>query len=448
MSEYSTIVFSIDYKIDSEYNNDDETIIYYNCGDSDILGLMISKSNNNTEIHKSYKNTGFALSILCNYRSDIIITITQNGDNYFNFENACLTGTQSTISPSINPTIITSIPTVITDVPTIKEAKSNVTKFLEKIVTIDVYIIISIIFGLCISLSLMAILHRMGIFNKCLPIGDSDSFIVFIILGFRLSDLITDILFAIYISEFNKTVDDTELLVIYVTSIATLVIPFILNLLFTFKIIKHKKWFNNSYVSSYFYKNKIFIPISIVVMDVLLALKFTKSKFLGLNVFNSGITSYEIFTFEYIKIISITIFENIPTILIQIIFMIQYEYNILSLVSIIFSGFSIFITILNYFMNRERVNESIPVSCFIVFKVDNKHKDKIKAKIGLQRQLKEKIFNIIGSTNFNDIEIGSINMTPFRNKYFTKIHCISRINKETINDTKPFQFDPETVTNV
>ena len=158
---------------------------------------------------------------------------------------------------------------------------------------------------------------------------------------------------------------------------------------------------------------------------------------------NSGITTYEIYKFEYTQIISITIFENIPTIIIQIIFITKYEYNILSLISIIFSGFSVLITILNYFMNRERVNEAIPVSYFISFKVDNKYYNDIMKKIGLHRKLKEKIFDIIGSTKFSDMDIGSVYVTRFRDQYLTKIHCLSRINDKTT-----FQFDVETVKNV
>ena len=339
-------------------------------------------------------------------------------------------------APSDAPTIETNLPSIG---PTV--GKSGLSEFLED--TINVNIIIGVIFGICILLALIALLHRSGIFNKCCKVGDSDSFIIYIRLAFRLSDFVTDILFVLYLSEYIKNINDTQIYIIYITSIATLVIPFILNLLFTFRLIKYKKWFNNDHVSSYFYKNKIFIPISILTMDVLLALKFTKSKFLGLYIFDSGITSYEIYKFEYIKIVSITLFENIPTLIIQIIFITKYEFNIISLVSIVFSVFSVLITLLNYFMNRERVNESIPVSFFISFKVKNENSGKIKSKIGLQRKLKVKIFNIVGSKKFNDVDIGSINVTPFRDEYLTEIHCLSRMN-----DSKTFQFDPETVRNV
>ena len=108
MSKCSNIMFSIDYEIDAIYNYDDDISIYYNCGNGNILGLMISLSNNNAEMHKPYKNTSFNLSILCNYKQDITITVTQSGNHYFNFENACLTG-YLTNNPTNNPTSTQSI---------------------------------------------------------------------------------------------------------------------------------------------------------------------------------------------------------------------------------------------------------------------------------------------------------------------------------------------------
>ena len=307
----------------------------------------------------------------------------------------------------------------------------------------NVNIIIGFIFGVCILLSLLGLLHKMGILNKCTKIGDSDSIFVFIILGFRLSDFITDILFIVYLSEYSQNVKDIPIGIIFVISILTIIIPFILNIIYTFRVIKYKKWFNYAQISSYFYKNKVFIPVSVLTMDVILALKITKSKFLGLHIFNSGITSYEIYKFEYIKIISITISENIPTLIIQIMFISLYEFNVLSLVSIIFSSFSVLITLLNYFMNRERLNESIPVSYFVSFQINEKYYNKINTKIGLQTKLKDKIFNIIGSGKYNDIEIGSIITKRIRNNYLTKIHFISRMNQET-----EFDFDAETIQKV
>ena len=183
------------------------------------------------------------------------------------------------------PTIMTENPTNITEYPS-SVVKSNLLEFLDD--TINVNIIIGIIFGICLFLSMITLLHRMGIFNKCCPISDSDDVIVYIKLGFRLSDFVTDILFVLYLSEYIETIDDIELFIIYITSIATLVLPFILNILFTLKIIRYKKWFNSTHVSSYFYKNIIFMPLSVLTMDVLLSLKITKAKFLGLKLFDSG----------------------------------------------------------------------------------------------------------------------------------------------------------------
>ena len=356
-----------------------------------------------------------------------------------------------TFNPTVAPTVLPSeFPSKIpTEYPTlmlnglIKEKLPTVSgNFFAK--EKNVYLIIGGIFGFCLILSLIAVLHKYGLLNICCKIGDNDNILVFIILAFRLSDFVTDILFVIYISEYIRFVNELLIKILFMSSIGTLVMPFILNILFTCKIIKYKKWLNNNHVSSYFYANKIFIPISIVTMDVWSALKITQSKFLGLNVFNSGITSYEIYKFEYIKIISITLFENIPTLAIQIIFIIKYEYNILSLLSTIFTGFSILITILSYFMNRELVHDAIPVSYFISFKVPILYYKKIiNKKIGLQRKLKNNIYDIIGSRKFNDIEVGNIDAERVKNGYIIQIHFISRIH-----DVNKFDFDPETVKHV
>ena len=358
---------------------------------------------------------------------------------YFTIFNVTMGTNERTLEPTSQPTNVPSWDTYDASSIDVRNAISGqLTEFFEN--EDNIYYCIFIIFGICTSLAIVGSIHR---YSKC-PVfgkyGDSDDVSVFFLVAVRIADFVTDILFILYIYQYRETLSMDNgifiLAILFYWSIGTIIVAFILNIVFTYRIFSYGNWFNKERVLCYLDKNlnkNIFTLISVFTLDVILALHVTKSKFLGLYMFDSGVTSHEItYEFGYVKLISITIFENIPSLMIQILFTLNYEFTILSVVSIIFSGYSIVVSIMNHCMINASSKSGTPTSYSITFGIDVEEEvfeELIKPKLGLHSALQTKIRSKIGTLQ-NDLEIGCIDHdnVPLKTGYNVRVHCLSKIH--------------------
>ena len=192
-----------------------------------------------------------------------------------------------------------------------------------------------------ILLTLFAIWHSAcGCY--CCRIGDNDNKFLFIGTGLRVYDLLSDIVVAIKIVEFyfefhgkNKDIInvpneqdidletyDTLLLCLAIGSVFFIIVPYFVNITIgTCMTPKDSVYLNQTFVERWFqYHSFTYMSLVFLTGDAYHSLEIINSNFLGISLFDAGMTKIDIDRKSAIKLGSITILEDIPQAIISICF--------------------------------------------------------------------------------------------------------------------------------
>eukprot|EP01083_Nonionella_stella_P061305 159790_1 len=186
----------------------------------------------------------------------------------------------------------------------------------------DPVFIASIIFIIfCGLMSMCSLMHSFEM-CCCKYIGypmDDPLWISFVVYGFQVFDMASDINLSKEMIENENFKQDLIITVCGIASVVFIVFPYGINIFYALRIGKYTT--KNVEASSYF-KHRFVTLVTLVILSggCLPSLSVVSSGFLGLNVFNSGLTRYEILQLSHIKIISTIVCENAPQFIIQCVY--------------------------------------------------------------------------------------------------------------------------------
>ena len=175
-----------------------------------------------------------------------------------------------------------------------------------------VYCIISAIMLLSFVLAVIDIIHsqcsnrqdgllrRIGI-NK----SDQMNFLIIIIFGLRICDLITDIVLTYHMTAAHIQNPTQHMITyLYMSSIICILIPYLVNIITIYKVIKSNT--NIKATTSWFSKHAIFFVIIVIITgDIFVSTSLISSNFLGLTIFDSGHSSIALASIQWIKLLTI-----------------------------------------------------------------------------------------------------------------------------------------------
>ena len=192
-----------------------------------------------------------------------------------------------------------------------------------------------------ILLTLFAIWHSTcGCY--CCKTGDNDNKFLFVGTGLRVYDLLSDVVVAIKIVQFyfefhgknkdiisvpneqdiNLQTYDTLLLGLAIGSVFFVIIPYFVNIsIGTCMTPKDSVYLNQTFVERWFqYHSFTYMSLVFLTGDAYHSLEIINSNFLGISLFDAGMTRIDIDRKSAIKLGSITILEDIPQAMISICF--------------------------------------------------------------------------------------------------------------------------------
>ena len=159
-------------------------------------------------------------------------------------------------------------------------------------------------------------------------------------------------------------------LVLGVGSFLFTIFPYGLNLYFNATIKNNSIIKNNSAAIQYFNScPTLFVVLTVISGGIYPSLTVVSSKIFGLSMFNSGLTKYELNKLTKVKVISTVVCENLPQIVIQLVYMVVFgfaETNVRNAVILAFIGsiLSVIISMLIWYINRTEFGTS-PVIYYI-----------------------------------------------------------------------------------
>eukprot|EP01083_Nonionella_stella_P234101 824244_1 len=218
-------------------------------------------------------------------------------------------------------------------------------------------------FGSCIAF----------VFNK-LPFTKVDDavFIALLLTGIQIFDFVSDINLSREIVVEMRGNDMTLLYVAGVGSVVFIVVPYIANIILTLRIgsfIRH-----NQSASLYFQQWRgLFILLMICTGSAHSALTLLSSRLFGLDIFNSGLTLYELRQLSKLKLFGSILLENVPQLGVQILYVMYREGNPSqnTVLSFVASLLSIIAAVMSYILQR------LASDCYVVqYKLEMRKKEK------------------------------------------------------------------------
>eukprot|EP01084_Bolivina_argentea_P041494 76586_1 len=285
---------------------------------------------------------------------------------------------------SINPTI-THIPNVIE--PTIAPQIKNPIQT-QDITTVDVnnnsnlsqlYTYIALI--IAFSFLLVGVTGWIDSFyfhkNDIFQIG------YVIVFGFYTMDFISDIFFA-------ANVFTEKHLILFTCSCVFLLLPIILNLMELRKAINH--WMvdkeNGLFIINYMKRyTKFLYALSMISGSGFAATKLVNSCFCRFNIFDMGLKYHQMIEFQNKRFFAVVLAENIPQIGLQIAFIaVAEQFSGIPIMSLIFSVFSIVLSIFEYSTQRTLVKQQSANCNIYSIKFDVISKDVLTNRESLRYQ--------------------------------------------------------------
>ena len=220
-------------------------------------------------------------------------------------------------------------------------------------------------------------------------------------------------------------------------SILFIVLPFIINLWYAMRI-NSQETIQNSPSARAGFGNHLpqFILLCIASAGTYPALTLTSSRIFALEFFNAGLLSSELHELSKIKIRSTIYGENVPQLLIQIIY--SYVINKLenaTILAFIASLLSIIASLVVYYAQKEQSEKFITWRYFLKLEanqmIDTESQAKITANKGLKNKLRDALCKVYGISN-KSIEIGYVTL----NDRGCRIHLQHSIFKSEMNRIK------------
>ncbi len=180
---------------------------------------------------------------------------------------------------------------------------------------------------------------------KCFRKNDVYSLMSIIVFTVYCMDFISDLFFALNVVSLLST----KYWFIFVGAVVFLIVPEILNLLQLRRAIL--QWFvdkeNGLYIIKYTTeKSKIVYLLAFIVGSGFAAVKMLNSGLFKFKMFSMGLKRHQMEEFQNQRLFSIVIFENIPQIILQAIYLnIDGNFGGIALMALLFSVFSVIISI-------------------------------------------------------------------------------------------------------
>ena len=252
-------------------------------------------------------------------------------------------------------------------------------------------------------------------------------------------DFVSDIILSIEISKNEKLLISMANIhfLLALASILFIILPFICNLWHAMRINSQetiqkspsaRAWFGNHLPQ--------FILLSIACAGTYPALGLTNSRLFGLDFFNAGLLSSELHELSKIKIRSTIFMENVPQLIIQVI----YSYVIGSLetatiLAFIASSLSIIASLVIYYAQKEQHEKFITMKYFLRLEADRvigaQSQMNIKCNKGLKEKLRDSLCAVFNISN-KSIEIGFVT----QNDRGCRIHLQHSIFKSDLEKVK------------
>eukprot|EP01083_Nonionella_stella_P247848 858868_1 len=251
-------------------------------------------------------------------------------------------------------------------------------------------------------------------FNKCKLKTDSANPMVLVVLGLRLTDMITDINLAyiLWLDYNSNQRDDDILFILCVSSITFCALPWLINVLLICKVqrylMKNKRsrfWFT---IPS---NTKCFIFLVLFTGDVFFATQVISSNIFGIKRFDAGISSkVDIERLRIMKVLGIVVFENIPQTIIGTIYALMVNTDdgsvqMVTFLSIAISAMSAFVVIMNWFLiscgaTRHHIDYRINVKWNGI--IDDKKLKMLSKRMQFKKDMRKRLYKVIGGEEGKD----------------------------------------------
>eukprot|EP01083_Nonionella_stella_P054304 143383_1 len=283
------------------------------------------------------------------------------------------------------------------------------------------FILIWIINGITITLAIVAFCLS----SVCKFGTDSAKPFILIMFGLRFTDIITDlnVCYVLWTDYLQHKSDDALLLVLCVSSVLFLFLPWFANI-YSISIIR-KRLSNNRRASAWFsaYSNSTFFLIVVVLTgDAFFALQLISSYLFGIKRLDAGISEkLEMNQFRMIRIFGVICLEAIPQVMIAAIYAFSIENNKnIALLSMVVSVISIFICIVSWLLLPSPTKQSsyqmiqytieMQLHGSVPARDKNTEKRKIIKYVGYKQKLRNNLSLSIG-TERDQMEIVYTSMT-------------------------------------
>eukprot|EP01084_Bolivina_argentea_P060804 111100_1 len=272
-------------------------------------------------------------------------------------------------------------------------------------------------------LSILALLFNKGKFPKLsgFNVVDNASWTTLMIFGLQLWDFYSDIILSLEIMRRDDLVKNVYITIAGFGSTFFTFVPYMANLIIAIRVKRFIK--NNIAAKAYFQQNtSLFVLLVVFSGGCHVSLSLVSSAVFGLEIFSSGLTSYEIRKLSKIKVFATVILENIPQIGCQMIYSASLNGNMTRAVqfALIASLLSAVAATLSYFIEQSDT-DAIVVQYYLITRFAEKsthHNDALndddKQKFidnkGRRSALGSSIAEVFGISS-DSIEIGNSTIT-------------------------------------
>ena len=278
---------------------------------------------------------------------------------------------------------------------------------------------------------------------------DNAAYVVPLLVALNIYDFISDINLSIEI--FNKAgkfeISDIKSL-LGVLSVIFIVVPYASNLAYAMRINKQKTIRDCPSARAWFGKHLAqFILLCIVSAGTYPILRLTSSRLFGLDFFDAGLLSSDLHELSKIKIKTTVFMENVPQILIQIVY--SYASGSLENVTIlafVASSLSILASVVIYKAQKDQDEEFVTAKYYIRFgnydvnNIEAKQHALIKKHKGYRKHLGDALCKVFNISN-KSIEVGYV--TP--NSNGCVVHIQHSIFKDDLEELKKKMFTTQSM---
>eukprot|EP01083_Nonionella_stella_P032694 89465_1 len=223
-----------------------------------------------------------------------------------------------------------------------------------------------VLIGLMTLMAIMSIISIAALVNnrRSASFIDDCKWTVLFIVGLQIVDFVSDVNLCLEIVFQFTAVFDYDHALLYIAgygSVIFVVLPYVLNISMSLKVKQYVS--KNSAASIYVEQRAAFVTTLVVLTGSMYAvLNLTSSRLFGLEVFNSGLTTFELRNLSKMKLYGTVLTENCPQLCFQLVY-IAYSTGTVSsntTLSFIASLLSIISVVLTYVVNNQSNN------CFVI----------------------------------------------------------------------------------